>query len=174
VRGKLLGSTRLASGRFAMVDNGLGFSLVSWRPVPGLLLYRSSTAPVTGHDPISVRGCNAHPGKRPHLCIRGPRRFPMFGLLKSAVPPARRHPLGRRLSLVRGSSVYRGSAGNIHWARFHRRQGALLIFRCSQKNLATESPLYMLEYDGCGDSIFGGTDAIERPWPRSRFGMCRR
>jgi len=33
VRGKLLGTTQLASGRFAMIDNGLGFSLVPWRPV---------------------------------------------------------------------------------------------------------------------------------------------
>jgi len=28
VRGKLMGLTQLASGRFAMIDNGLGFSLV--------------------------------------------------------------------------------------------------------------------------------------------------
>jgi type IV secretory pathway VirD2 relaxase len=33
VCGTLLGSTQLASGRFAMIDNGLGFSLVPWRPV---------------------------------------------------------------------------------------------------------------------------------------------
>ena len=33
MRGRLLGSTQLASGRFAMVDDGLGFSLVPWRPV---------------------------------------------------------------------------------------------------------------------------------------------
>jgi type IV secretory pathway VirD2 relaxase len=33
VRGTLLGSTQLASGRFAMIDDGLGFSLVPWRPV---------------------------------------------------------------------------------------------------------------------------------------------
>jgi hypothetical protein len=33
VRGKLVGSMQLASGRFAMIDNGLGFSLVPWRPV---------------------------------------------------------------------------------------------------------------------------------------------
>jgi type IV secretory pathway VirD2 relaxase len=33
VRGKLLGSAHLASGRFAMIDDGLGFSLVPWRPV---------------------------------------------------------------------------------------------------------------------------------------------
>jgi type IV secretory pathway VirD2 relaxase len=33
VSGKLQGSTQLASGRFAMVDDGLGFSLVPWRPV---------------------------------------------------------------------------------------------------------------------------------------------
>ena len=31
VRGKLVGSTQLASGRFAMIDNGLGFSPVPWR-----------------------------------------------------------------------------------------------------------------------------------------------
>lgn len=33
VGGKLVGSTRLASGRFAMIDDGLGFSLVPWQPV---------------------------------------------------------------------------------------------------------------------------------------------
>jgi type IV secretory pathway VirD2 relaxase len=33
VRGKLVGSAQLASGRFAMIDDGLGFSLVPWRPV---------------------------------------------------------------------------------------------------------------------------------------------
>ncbi len=33
VRGKLLGSAQLVSGRFAMIDDGLGFSLVPWRPV---------------------------------------------------------------------------------------------------------------------------------------------
>jgi hypothetical protein len=33
VRGKLLGSMQLASGRVAMIDDGLGFSLVPWRPV---------------------------------------------------------------------------------------------------------------------------------------------
>jgi Protein of unknown function (DUF3363) len=33
IRGKLIGLTQLASGRFAMIDDGLGFSLVPWRPV---------------------------------------------------------------------------------------------------------------------------------------------
>jgi type IV secretory pathway VirD2 relaxase len=33
IRGRLVGSARLASGRFAMIDDGLGFSLVPWRPV---------------------------------------------------------------------------------------------------------------------------------------------
>jgi type IV secretory pathway VirD2 relaxase len=33
VRGTLIGSTQLASGRFAIIDDGLGFSLVPWRPV---------------------------------------------------------------------------------------------------------------------------------------------
>lgn len=33
IRGRLIDSTQLASGRFAMIDDGLGFSLVPWRPV---------------------------------------------------------------------------------------------------------------------------------------------
>ncbi|ARN83494.1 hypothetical protein B1812_08240 [Methylocystis bryophila] len=33
ISGKLVGSTPLASGRFAMIDDGLGFSLVPWQPV---------------------------------------------------------------------------------------------------------------------------------------------
>jgi hypothetical protein len=33
VAGQLVGSTRLAAGRFAMIDDGLGFSLVPWQPV---------------------------------------------------------------------------------------------------------------------------------------------
>ena len=33
VRGKLLGPAQLASGRFAMIDDGFNFSLVPWRPV---------------------------------------------------------------------------------------------------------------------------------------------
>jgi hypothetical protein len=32
VSGQLIGSTQLASGRFAMIDDGMGFSLVPWRP----------------------------------------------------------------------------------------------------------------------------------------------
>jgi hypothetical protein len=33
VRGRLIGSTQFASGRFVMIDDGLGFSLVPCRPV---------------------------------------------------------------------------------------------------------------------------------------------
>ena len=32
VSGRLVGSAQLSSGRFAMIDDGLGFSLVPWRP----------------------------------------------------------------------------------------------------------------------------------------------
>ncbi len=32
VSGLLVGFTQLSSGRFAMIDDGLGFSLVPWRP----------------------------------------------------------------------------------------------------------------------------------------------
>ncbi|MFZ3178639.1 MAG: DUF3363 domain-containing protein [Methylocystis silviterrae] len=33
VSGRLIGATQLASGRFAMLEDGLGFSLVPWQPV---------------------------------------------------------------------------------------------------------------------------------------------
>jgi hypothetical protein len=33
IQGRLIGSTQLASGRCSMIDDGLGFSLVPWRPV---------------------------------------------------------------------------------------------------------------------------------------------
>lgn len=33
VSGTLAGSVNLASGKFAMIDDGLGFSLVPWHPV---------------------------------------------------------------------------------------------------------------------------------------------
>lgn len=32
VAGRLIGTTQLPSGRFVMIDDGLGFSLVFWRP----------------------------------------------------------------------------------------------------------------------------------------------
>jgi Protein of unknown function (DUF3363) len=32
IRGRLIGSAQPANGRFAMIDDGLGFSLVPWRP----------------------------------------------------------------------------------------------------------------------------------------------
>jgi Protein of unknown function (DUF3363) len=33
VGGTLVGSTQLASGRFAMIDDGMGLQLVPWQPV---------------------------------------------------------------------------------------------------------------------------------------------
>ena len=33
VSGRLVGAANLASGKFAMIDDGLGFSLVPWQPV---------------------------------------------------------------------------------------------------------------------------------------------
>jgi hypothetical protein len=33
VSGMLVGSAQLASGRFAMIDDGIGFQLVPWQPV---------------------------------------------------------------------------------------------------------------------------------------------
>jgi hypothetical protein len=40
LQGKIVGSTRLASGRFAMIDDGLGFSLVPWNDTVGRQLGR--------------------------------------------------------------------------------------------------------------------------------------
>jgi len=50
VRGKLLGSTQLASGRFAMIDNGLAFSLVPWRPVLEDKIGREVMGTMRGED----------------------------------------------------------------------------------------------------------------------------
>jgi hypothetical protein len=50
VRGKLLGSTQLACGRFAMVDDGLGFSLVPWRPVIEKVIGRQVMGVMRGDD----------------------------------------------------------------------------------------------------------------------------
>jgi type IV secretory pathway VirD2 relaxase len=50
VRGKLVGSTQLASGRFAMIDNGLGFSLVPWRPMLENKIGREVTGVMRGED----------------------------------------------------------------------------------------------------------------------------
>jgi type IV secretory pathway VirD2 relaxase len=50
VRGKLLGSVHLASGRFAMVDDGLGFSLVPWRAVLEKQIGRQVVGVVRGGD----------------------------------------------------------------------------------------------------------------------------
>ena len=50
VRGKLVGSAQLASGRFAMIDDGLGFSLVPWRPVLEKELGRQVMGMMRGGD----------------------------------------------------------------------------------------------------------------------------
>ena len=50
VRGTLIGSAQLASGRFAMIDDGLGFSLVPWRPVIGNQIGRQVIGVMRGGD----------------------------------------------------------------------------------------------------------------------------
>jgi type IV secretory pathway VirD2 relaxase len=50
IRGKLIGSAQLVSGRFAMIDDGLGFSLVPWRPVIEKEIGRDVTGMMRGGD----------------------------------------------------------------------------------------------------------------------------
>jgi hypothetical protein len=50
VRGKLVASAQLASGPFAMIDDGLGFSLVPWRPVLGKEIGRQVIGVMRGGD----------------------------------------------------------------------------------------------------------------------------
>jgi len=50
VRGKLLGWPQLASGRFAMMDDGLGFSVVPWRPVLENKIGREIMGMMRGED----------------------------------------------------------------------------------------------------------------------------
>ena len=50
IRGRLIGATQLASGRFAMIDDGFGFSLVPWRPVIEREIGREVMGVMRGHD----------------------------------------------------------------------------------------------------------------------------
>jgi len=50
IRGRLIGSAQLASGRFAMIDDGLGFSLVPWRPVIENEIGREVAGVMRGRD----------------------------------------------------------------------------------------------------------------------------
>ena len=50
LRGRLTGSVQLASGRFAMIDDGLGFSLVPWRPVIEKEIGREVVGVMRGND----------------------------------------------------------------------------------------------------------------------------
>jgi Protein of unknown function (DUF3363) len=50
IRGKLIGSAQLASGRFAMIDDGRGFSLVPWRPVIEKEIGREVVGVMRGRD----------------------------------------------------------------------------------------------------------------------------
>jgi Protein of unknown function (DUF3363) len=52
VSGTLSGSTNLASGRYAMIDNGLGFSLVPWQPVLDQRIGKHLTGIVRGDGGI--------------------------------------------------------------------------------------------------------------------------
>lgn len=50
IRGTLIGSAQLASGRFAMIDDGLGFSLVPWRPIIEKEIGREVAGVMRGHN----------------------------------------------------------------------------------------------------------------------------
>lgn len=50
VRGRILGATQLASGRFAMIDDGFGFSLVPWRPAIEHQIGREVAGVMRGND----------------------------------------------------------------------------------------------------------------------------
>jgi type IV secretory pathway VirD2 relaxase len=50
IRGRLVGSTQLASGRFAMIDDGLSFRLVPWRPVIDKEIDREIIGIMRGRD----------------------------------------------------------------------------------------------------------------------------
>ena len=63
IRGRLVGSAQLASGRFAMIDDGFGFSLVPWRPVIENEIGREVVGVMRGHD------VSWHLGRQPGIEI---------------------------------------------------------------------------------------------------------
>ncbi len=50
IRATLIGLAQLASGRYAMIDDGFGFSLVPWRPVIENEIGREVLGVMGGHD----------------------------------------------------------------------------------------------------------------------------
>ena len=57
VTGTLIGATNLGSGKFAMIDDGLGFSLVPWQPVLEQRLGRQVTgSPCPAAGSIGLSG----------------------------------------------------------------------------------------------------------------------
>jgi hypothetical protein len=81
----------------------------------------------------------------------------MFGLLESAVPPLLAVIHWTEDYYLFGVLLFTAAALRTFTGTVSSSAGVSLIFRCSQKNFATESTLYMLEYNGCGGSIFRGS-----------------
>jgi uncharacterized protein DUF3363 len=77
VSGTLVGSAQLASGRFAMIDDGIGFQLVPWQPVLATRIGQHITGTVRGAGGIEwsfgrSRGGRKCPQHRDLLIAVGP------------------------------------------------------------------------------------------------------
>ena len=84
VSGTLVGSTQLASGRFAMIDDGIGFS--SCRGSPCSKSVSASTSPASCAMPVASNGVSAGNGGWGYECPQ--RRYLLVDM-----GPDRRHPV---------------------------------------------------------------------------------
>jgi hypothetical protein len=97
VSGKLVGSAQLASGRFAMINDGIGFQLVPWQPVLDKRVGQHITGVVRNAGGIEwsfgrKRGLGYEGDLRPHLLVAmGAAPAPSgkgSRCLRSPAPPA--------------------------------------------------------------------------------------
>ena len=85
VSGTLVGSTQLASGRFAMIDDGIGFQLVPWQPVLEKRIGQHITG-IMRDAQVASNGVSAGNGGWGYEC-------PQCRCLLVDMGPDRRHPL---------------------------------------------------------------------------------
>ena len=94
VSGTLVGSTQLASGRFAMIDDGIGFQLV---PCPCSTSASASISPAQCAMLVASNGISAGNGAWGYECHQC--RYQLVDMR-----PDRRHPLKARAMRAPGSA----------------------------------------------------------------------
>jgi hypothetical protein len=134
--GTLIGSTQFATGRFAMIDDGIGFQLVPWNPCSTSASARTSPASCAAQ--AASNGVSAGNGGWGCEC-------PQYRDLLIAMGPARRSGKGPRLQQHRSllgldpvdQFAVGQSMGRIRSARAHTRPGRSFHIHSENTRCAT-------------------------------------